>query len=290
MKNLVILIALIFATFNFAQAQRAGTDNFPADAKGMNVAYVAYTNGSFRQVADTKWDEFDTKSGKKIYSFEETHRDEWSVYLVDKTRNNMRVQLDLWTKKINVDDKLYTHITKVRTVYGMNVTFVVFPQGSFGQIADKKWAEYNINGKQVFSFDEIGRDEWSVYLIDNSRGGMRLQLDLHTKKISVDGKPLYTISFARKAFGTNVQSVVYALTTNANKTGSFQQTGDKKWTEYGTNKDTNYFDEIGRDQWSVYLIDKTRNNMRIQLDLWTKKVSIDGKHYYNVVNETATSN
>lgn len=279
----LFVITLCFLMTLTAQAQRSGTANFPADVKGMNVSYVAFSQGSFDQVTDKKWDEFDV-NGKKKFSFEETHRDEWSVYLVDKSRNNMRLQLDLWTKKINVDGKLYTHITKVREAYGMNVTYVAYNQGSFRQIADKKWGEFRLNGKQAFTFDELGRDMWSVYLIDKSRGGMRIQLDLHTKKVNIDGTPYYNITKTRKAYGMNVQLVVYALTNNGNKTGSFKQTGDKKWTEYGTNKDTNRFEETHRDEWSVYLIDKTRNNMRIQLDLHTKKVNIDGTHYYNIVD------
>jgi hypothetical protein len=66
-------------------------------------------------------------------------------------------------------------------VNGYNVSYVAFDRGSFRQDG-KRWTEYDINNRPVFTFDETGRDDWSVYLYDRSRN-VRLQLDLHRRKI-----------------------------------------------------------------------------------------------------------
>jgi len=173
-----------------------------ADVKGMNVNVVEFndgkTTGLFKQTSLKKWEEYDTK-GKKKFQFEETGRDEWSVYMIDKSRGGMRIALDLWQKKVKIDGKPYYNITKASAVTnGVNVKAVTFDskstKGTFRQTGSKKWGEYDTNGKQKWRFDETARDEWSVYLIDNMRGGMKIQLDLHTKNVLIDGKAYYKIT------------------------------------------------------------------------------------------------
>src|SRR5215211_96602 len=54
--------------------------------------------------------------------------------------------------------------------------------GTFIQMNTQTWVERHENGTPSFSFNERGRDDWSVYLFDSSRN-VSLQLDLHTRKI-----------------------------------------------------------------------------------------------------------
>ncbi len=67
---------------------------------GENLRYVEYNNqgsiGKFIQTRSGGWKEY-AKDG--TFSFDETQRDEWSVYLIDRSRN-VSVQLDLWKKEI----------------------------------------------------------------------------------------------------------------------------------------------------------------------------------------------
>lgn len=72
-------------------------------------------------------------------------------------------------------------------VKGANVTAIEFGQGGakLGQYrltGPKQWAEVPATGPIVFRFEETHRDEWSVYMVDRSRG-VNLQLDLYTRKI-----------------------------------------------------------------------------------------------------------
>ncbi len=190
-------------------------------------------------------------------------------------------------RKIKTNTNTLTVTTKPTQVNGRNVTYVVYEnnKGSFRQTGTKKWGEFNASGRQYNSFVETHRDAWSVYLVDKNRGGMRIQIDLHTKKISVDGKATYTITKSRKAYGMNVKTVQYKGKT---QTGSFKETGAKQWGEFNASgRQYNSFEETARDEWSVYLIDRSRGGMRIQLDLHTKKVSIDGKAYYTITDANA---
>ncbi|MBL7818469.1 MAG: AbfB domain-containing protein [Saprospiraceae bacterium] len=78
-------------------------------------------------------------------------------------------------------------------VNGREAKFVKFMNANgescaFRQESNGKWSELNGN-RVVFNFNEVNRDDWSVYLQDPSRG-IALQLDLHTFKVmisSLDG-------------------------------------------------------------------------------------------------------
>jgi Ricin-type beta-trefoil lectin domain len=67
-------------------------------------------------------------------------------------------------------------------VNGRNVNLVRHSGGSYKDLGNGNWGEANLQGKTIFSFKETGRDEWSVYLLDESRA-VNLQLDLHRKKV-----------------------------------------------------------------------------------------------------------
>ncbi|MFM9887319.1 MAG: hypothetical protein ACKVQT_30195, partial [Burkholderiales bacterium] len=90
---------------------------------------------------------------------------------------------------------------------GRRVSQVSFGQpgqvlGTFAQFGQAAWVERNAQGNAVFKFREVGRDDWSVYLLDDSRG-IRLQLDLHTRKVNHRYRdndpytPLYSIVMAK---------------------------------------------------------------------------------------------
>ena len=64
-------------------------------------------------------------------------------------------------------------------VNGRNVISVSYPGGTISKKGNR-WTERNADGRHTFT--ETGRDDWSVYLVDRSRG-VRLQLDLHRKLV-----------------------------------------------------------------------------------------------------------
>ncbi len=88
---------------------------------------------------------------------------------------------------------------------------------------------------------------------------------------------------AQSVKGQNVKYVKY---TGADS-GSFGQTGPKKWAEYKTrsgSKALASFTEVNRDEWSVYL--RKSDGLQIQLDLWTKTVKWSGKDQYNITESS----
>lgn len=64
-----------------------------ADLTGRNVGVVHHRDGHFAERRNGRWVEYNS-NGQPTFRFEETHRDEWSVYLRDPSRN-VRLQLDL---------------------------------------------------------------------------------------------------------------------------------------------------------------------------------------------------
>lgn len=186
---------------------------------GGNVVRADFGGGSYRQNSARGWTEYG-RNGSASFNFTETGRDEWSVYLVDGSRN-VQLQIDLFRKKVRYGQvggslsDLYDVTNSFRVgqpastqgrnpgggngaINGRNVSQVFHEGGSFRQIGPGRWSEFNASGQATFGFEERGRDEWSVYLVDPSRN-VQIQLDLFRKWISygANGAPrsdLYRIS------------------------------------------------------------------------------------------------
>jgi len=77
-------------------------------------------------------------------------------------------------------------------IKGHDVGMVYFGGGTYEQ-KDGYWIETGAHGQERFRFKETHRDEWSVYLYDQSRE-VYLQLDLHRDMVYYQGSPLYPIT------------------------------------------------------------------------------------------------
>ena len=84
-------------------------------------------------------------------------------------------------------------------VTGKNVKVVNVDGGTYRQAKNKDWVEQNEQGENIASFQEINRDDWSVYLQDNTRN-INIQLDLPTGKVmsSVGNDPKVPLHNIRK--------------------------------------------------------------------------------------------
>lgn len=73
-------------------------------------------------------------------------------------------------------------------VDGSSLTRADFVEGGFERRGES-WVEYGPEGRTRFYFEETGRDEWSVYLIDRSRN-VAIQLDVHRRMVTLleDGR------------------------------------------------------------------------------------------------------
>jgi hypothetical protein len=174
-------------------------------------------------------------SGRTIYNFQETGRDDWSVYLNDASRD-VQLQLDLHRRKVSYGTNggarsdLYDIVSArsaiapaqqvvtpaaqkppkfkagadlSQAVNGRNVEIVQTAGGSFRNQPGGGWVEMDSSGRTAYNFQETGRDDWSVYLNDASRD-VQLQLDLHRRKVSYGTNggarsDLYDIVDARRA-------------------------------------------------------------------------------------------
>jgi hypothetical protein len=201
--SLLLAAGILFAA-PIASAQEA--------ANGRNVVFVTYSGngmiGAFRQTATGAWKE---QNGQGQSDFRETNRDDWSVYLESATPGK-NIQLDLHTKRVNYSDaanrtsrQLYT-VTGARPwSNGRRVTRVIASSGvaelEYVQVAAGRWIERALpSNRTTFQFRESNRDDWSVYLVDDSRK-VEIQLDLHTRKVNYSEKggprrPIYTITLA----------------------------------------------------------------------------------------------
>lgn len=324
-----------------------------APANGRNVTQLTFGQqgrriGQFRQTAPGQWQEIGDDGGG--FSFQESTRDDWSVYLSDPSRG-VRIQLDLYRKLVLYEDSnapgmrplyeiinsaaapaAYTSMPAARPsqpmqevpaspiprpaldATGRTVTQATYgqqgrPLGQYRQTGPRAWQETS-GSSDGFSFVENDRDDWSVYLFDASRG-VRIQLDLYRKLVLyADGNaselsPLYEIitaaaapvAYAREpsplptqptppiveqpavapsAINANGRTVTQVTIGQQGRSiGQYLQTGSGRWREIGDSGGGFDFDEINRDDWSVYLHDPSRG-VRVQIDLYRKLVLYSG--------------
>jgi hypothetical protein len=110
MKNLTVLLSAtcLYGVMLTPAINLSGIKTMPAIAQqvnGFNVKEVRYGQGGiFQQQADGSWIE---KNRQGQFTFRETNRDEWSVYLLKS--DGATLQLDLFKKEIilNGSNKLY---------------------------------------------------------------------------------------------------------------------------------------------------------------------------------------
>ena len=312
--------------------------NATAKVNGWLVQQVTFGDnqgrkkGQFIKRDKKTWVETSMADGQVKFTFEEMKRDDWSVYLFDKSRN-MSIRLNLHNKNVffaTGEEKpapLYkivdAQIVKTAVIpkpakpthqegrpnlmmaTGRNVNHLDFGRGGkklgvYRQVGVKSWKEIgSAKGAGTFEFKEMNRDEWSVYLRDEGRN-VSVQLDLHTKKVMYSDarnpqpRHLYDISNpSAKINGWLVQQVTFA-DNSGNVRGQFYREANKGWVEtaFGNPKPKFSFTEVNRDDWSVYLFDKSRD-AHIQLDLHTKTVYFSTpklKKYslYKIVDAKAT--
>lgn len=183
-----VLFTLLLSAFQVAHAAVTNGHNANVVEFGDNGGKL----GTFRQISSNQWVE-QNKQGNTTFKFRETHRDDWSVYLHDASRN-VRLQLDLHRKIVGYSDprspmrdqyRIFSSDSKMNGWLVKNVTYKSggSQAGAFVQKSGKTWQEIRLPSRTVaFTFKEQARDDWSVYLYDASRD-VHIQLDLHTRKV-----------------------------------------------------------------------------------------------------------
>lgn len=253
--------------------------------------------GTYRQVGTKTWVELNNEF-KVVFRFNETHRDDWSVYLYDPSRK-VNIQLDLHTQKV-----VYSTATTNRTnlyeieraysdpsnvigtsnipVKSRNVRTVAFgklngePLGTYRQIGQSTWAEVSSESNQVtFTFDEVKRDHHSIYLHDASRG-VSLNINLETKRIVYSDTnrsfDLYTVLRTSAVMNGWLVSELSVGNFSGEETEIYRQTGAKTWASFDKKGTVRFhFKEVRREDWSVFLEDSSRK-VDLQLDLRSKRV------------------
>lgn len=131
--------------------------------------------------------------------------------------NSARFTLFLWALALPLS-------SSAQPVNGLNVSYVEYSQGgssragTFTQTNSTTWVEESSHNNSRFTFRETQRDDWSVYLLDESRN-ISIQLDLHRKEIVIywerptRGK-LYNI-LAVRAGGINNQNFYMILASDS---------------------------------------------------------------------------
>ena len=173
------------------------------EVNGRNVNFIKFTDDSgellgtfIQRGAEGQWDEEGMSQGEVRYDFQEVTRDDWSVYLRDDSRG-VNVQLDLHTKKVMYSDdentekrELYTIVEEYAKTNGWVVSQVRFGDsegnflGSYVKYDNDTWIEEGTTtGSETFRFKEVGRNEWTVYLQDESRG-VNIELGMHSKVVN----------------------------------------------------------------------------------------------------------
>ena len=159
---------------------------------GRNVRVVTYVNeqdrqGSFVEDGPHLWRQ-DTAAGER-FRWQEVKRDDRSVYLCDDSQR-VEIELDIAGRRIvnmaakgpgQASYKIQAASTRMlgRIVHEVNYRSEDGrAAGRFLEVSEGVWWQRASGGDlAAYRFLETGRDDWSVYLVDDARG-IHLQLDL----------------------------------------------------------------------------------------------------------------
>jgi hypothetical protein len=176
----------------------------PIGANGRNAQVVEFgfagaKQGEFRLTGTRAWGEFGQDDVAR-FRFEEQNRDEWSVYLYDRTRN-IYIQLDMYTRKV-LYGPAYGSLNEIYKVLaawpsprpkGLTTTSVAYGDvkqqqklGEYSQTGPGQWTQYDRGHQRLARFKETLRDDNGVYLSD-CRDGTKIQLDLHRREVVPSG-------------------------------------------------------------------------------------------------------
>ncbi|MHA6287299.1 hypothetical protein [Maricaulis sp. CAU 1757] len=162
----------------------AGSTGALAQVTGENATFIRFDGGSFERINQPRtWQEFGQGNPAPRFTWIETHRDDWSVYLRDDSRN-MQMQIDLhtgWVRLAWPGQPMSDHYRITESdarVNGRMAVEVHHDGGVFTMDGNTDWVEINSQGQRTYRFRETHRDQWSVYLRDDSRD-MDMQIDLH---------------------------------------------------------------------------------------------------------------
>jgi hypothetical protein len=90
------------SSLNLSGFLKNSSTDFPTNSvNACNAVYADYGTGVLFEASGSNWVEFSPHS---TYAFQETHRDEWSVYLEDPSRG-VELQVDFHTDQIFYSDK-----------------------------------------------------------------------------------------------------------------------------------------------------------------------------------------
>lgn len=185
--------------------------------------------------------------------------------------------------------------------------------GYFKKVGPNLWTR-QIPGKRLFRFTEQHRIENIVLLFDKERN-IRATLNLTKKTVSINNRPMFTISYAdarsmagnkisidkyaasrkgvsngkqestvkrtierpkNQATGRNVIKVSFG--ENNRYLGNFEQmvSGKRWYVKTPEGHVVEYYNEVRRDDWSVYL--KSNNSSKTaRINLQNKKITIQGE-------------
>jgi hypothetical protein len=115
---------------------------------------------------------------------------------------------------------------------------------SFQKEPNGTWAEY-LNGKRIFGFTEVTRDQNSVHLHDKGRN---VSVLLTASKAEVSEKGKFQFAYEGRFF----------YSVFAHKLGAFYDRGGNRWEEMQNGKVAYRFVQTGRTMTSVTLYDDSR--------------------------------
>lgn len=113
---------------------------------------------------------------------------------------------------------------------GRNVKLVAYVGGKFEQTGDRFWTEFASENRE-FTFEELMRDDWSVYLLDRPRD-ISIQLDLYKKQIYI-------------FYDRPNRALLYPITSTSRFTGGQKKNlkikGPKGYTKAANEYETKFF-------------------------------------------------
>jgi hypothetical protein len=255
---------------------------------GLEIGQSGRKVGEYRQMGPKAWVET-TPAGEVRFRFDEVQRDDGAVYLIDKARG-VQLQLDLHQRKVlySQDGAARGALYDILSANAMAVLPLTAPVPVAAAPKDlAQQCREAVQGK--VAWNRQGSTSWAVGNLERLCQGTRdpaatiacfqAEIRAHDQwpealkicsgplggRVSSSPDPVQAVG--------NARSVVWVpFGQGGKRLGEYRLVAALKWVESTPNGQVRFrFDETARDEWSIYLIDRSRN-VEVQLDLYRRKV------------------
>ena len=238
------------------------------------VRIVEYDGGAFSKITSDVWMHNTTTERVAMDQFD---TDATTVFLYDGVSQNYYLNLDAQSIRTSggasTSTSFFANMDSAQgaVINGFSATRAPYATGDFVMLESGGWTEHNTSGS--YTFDELRRDLWSVYL-QRTGGGALVRIDYYTSEILVTRNGQSETLLYPLLDPNTYTPGAWSVRQVEHSQGSFTHTDGLSWVEDAPDG-AHFFTETQRDADAIWLTDSSRDVV-VELAIADGEINVGG--------------